>query len=225
VDWDRAIPINQAALARIVAALLAMVGLAGGVMPARLERTLHAAALRVLRPAESAARRLIVIAARGLAAKTRPLRPMPAGLSRSGVGRGRVSFQLFDARKRFGASAIRRGPEPRLTILGARGPLVPLFQARAETGALCAPDDGMVSAAGLSRRLAALGAAIENLPREAKRLVRWQARRDRMACPKFRSPLRPGRPPGYREEPRDEIDLVLRECHALASDALHDDSS
>lgn len=224
MDWDRAIAINQAALARIVAALLAMVGLAS-VAPARMQRPVYRAVLRVLRPAESAARRLIVIVARGLVAKTRSVRPMPEGLSRSGAGRARMSFQLFDSRKRFGVGAIRRGPEPRLTILGARGPLVPLFQARVETGALCAPDDGMVSAARLSRRLATLGAALENLPREAKRLVRWRARRDRMACPKFRSPLRPGRPPGYREEPRDEVDLVLRECHALARDALNDDSS
>ena len=224
MDWDRAIAINQAALASIVAALLAMVGLAGGTS-ARLPRPVYTAVLRVLRPAESAARRLIVIVARGLAATTRPPRPMPKGLSLSGAGRGRMPFQLFDARKRFGVGAIRRGPEPRLTIFGARGPLVPLFQARVETGALCAPDDGIVSAARLSRRLATLGAALENLPREAKRLVRWRARRDRMACPKFRSPLRPGRPPGYREEPRDEVDLVLRECHALARDALNDDSS
>src|SRR5947209_4663140 len=177
-----------------------MVGLAG-VAPERMPRPVYRAVLMVLRPAESAARRLIVIVARGLAATTRASRPMPEGLSRSGAGRALMSFQLFDARKRFGARTIRRGAEPRFTILGARGPLVPLFQARVETGAVCEPDDGMVSAARLGRRLAALRQAIENLPHEAKRLVRWQARRDRMASPKFRSPLRPGRPPGYREEP------------------------
>src|SRR5438874_982615 len=146
-DWDRAIVINQAALARIVAALMAMVGLADGAMPASVERTVYRAVLRVWRPAESAARRLIVIVARGLVATIRPSRPMPERLSRSGAGRGLMSFQLFDARKRFGARTIRRGAEPRLTILGARGPLVPLFQARVETGAVCEPDDGMVSAA------------------------------------------------------------------------------
>lgn len=224
MDWDRAIAINQAALARIVAALLAMVGLAG-VTPARMPRPVYCAVLRVLRPAEAAARRLIVIVGRGLVIKTRPFRPMPKGLSRSAAGRARMSFQLFDARKRFGAGAIRRGPAPRLTILGARGRLVPLFQARMETGAVSKPEDGMVSAARLSRRLAALRQAIENLPREAKRLARWQARRDRITCPKFRAPLRPGRPPGWRAEPTDEVDLVLRACHALASDALNDDSS
>src|SRR2546421_12896398 len=99
VDWDRAIAINQAALARIVAALIAMIGLAS-VAPARLPRPVYRAVLSVLRPAESAARRLIVIVARGLVATTRPSRPMPKGLSRSGAGRARASFQLFDARKR-----------------------------------------------------------------------------------------------------------------------------
>jgi hypothetical protein len=231
VDWDRAIAINQAALARIVAALLAMVGLQGGVMPARLERPVYRAVLKVLRPAESAARRLIVIVARGLVVKTRPSRPMPKGLSRSAAGGTSPSFQLFDARKRFVTKAIRRGPEPRITFFAARGPLVPIFQTRApliqarmETGAAAEPDDGMVGAARLGRRLAALKGALENLPVQAKRLVRWQARRERMASPKFRSPLRPGRPPGYREKPRDEVDLVLRECHALASGALNDSS-
>jgi hypothetical protein len=46
-----------------------------------------------------------------------------------------------------------------------------------------------------------------------------------MRNPPFRSPLRPGPPPGHREEPREEIDFVLRACHALARDALWNDSS
>jgi hypothetical protein len=83
----------------------------------------------------------------------------------------------------------------------------------------------MVGAERLSRRLAAVKMALENLPRQAKRLARWQARRDRMANPKFRSPLRPGPPPGHRKEPKDDVDLVLRKCHALARNALHEDGS
>src|SRR6187401_464622 len=88
MDWPRTIETNQAALTRIVAALIAMVGLAAQ-GAARLPRPLYHAALRVLRPAESAVRRLIVIAARGVAVKPYALRPMPAGLalSRSGGGR------------------------------------------------------------------------------------------------------------------------------------------
>ena len=83
----------------------------------------------------------------------------------------------------------------------------------------------MVGALRLGRRLEAVKMALENLAAQAKRLARWQARRDRMRSPKFRSPLRPGSPPGHRKEPRHEVDAVLSECHALASDALNEDSS
>jgi hypothetical protein len=46
-----------------------------------------------------------------------------------------------------------------------------------------------------------------------------------MTSPKFTSPLRPGRPPGYRKKPRDDIDFVLKECHALARDVIAEDTS
>ena len=101
---------------------------------------------------------------------------------------------------------------------------MPLFQPQ-PTGDAEPEHDGLVSAARIGRRLAAIKLALENLGAQAKRLKRWQARRDRMASPKFRSPLRPGPPPGHRREPRDDVDLVLRECHALARDALNEDSS
>jgi hypothetical protein len=61
------------------------------------------------------------------------------------------------------------------------------------------------------------------LPRQARRLARWRARRasDVRPC----QPLRRGRPPGHRRRPSRDIDLVLRECHALAQDALQPDTS
>src|SRR4051812_693343 len=103
MDSARAIEINQTALARIVAALIAVVGLATQGAVARLPRPLYRATLRGLRPAESAVRRLIVIAARGIVVKPFAPRPMPAGLAFASNGGARASFQLFDARKRFGA--------------------------------------------------------------------------------------------------------------------------
>jgi hypothetical protein len=101
---------------------------------------------------------------------------------------------------------------------------VPLFQSREQRKPEPEPD-GMVGALRLGRRLEAVKTALENLPRQVKRLARWQARRDRMRSPRFRSPLRPGLPPGHRKKPRHEVDAVLSECHALASDALSEDSS
>ncbi len=64
INWDRAIARNREALPRILAALFAMAGLAGGEAVATLPRHLRNHILRLLRAAESAVRRLIIIAAR-----------------------------------------------------------------------------------------------------------------------------------------------------------------
>ncbi len=226
MDWARAIAINQAALTRIVAALIAMVGLAAQGAMARLPRPLHRRALSILRPAESAVRRLIVIAAKGVVMKPRAVRAMPQGLTLASVGGARASFQLFDARKRFGARARHAGPKPvpRIFVFGV-SPFAPLFQAEQQRRPEPEADDGMVGAARLHCRLAAVKMALENLAAQAQRLARWQARRGTMRNPKFSSPLRPGLPPGYRKEPRHEVDAVLIECHGLARDALNEDTS
>jgi hypothetical protein len=108
VDWARAIERNSEALKGILAALFAMLEQAGGAT-ARLPRPLHRAVLSVLRPAESAVRRLIVIAARGLTVKPAPARPVPQGLTGRGR-RDRLAFRLFDPRKRF--LPERRGAGP-----------------------------------------------------------------------------------------------------------------
>ncbi len=223
MDWTRAIAINQAALVRVVASLFAMLEMAGGVTAARLPPSLHRAVSQVLRPAESAVRRLIIIAARGLVAKLPPIRPMPQGLAFAATGNGRVSFQLFDARQRLLPSRAAATVVPRIHYFDA-SPLVPLFQPR--PGGASAPEpDRTISALRLGRRLAALQTALGNLPAQAKRLARWRARRDRMQRPLFRLPLRPGPPPGHRKRPIGEIDWILKECHALARDALSEDSS
>jgi hypothetical protein len=227
MDWARAIAINQAALARIVAGLIAMVGLASGSPVTRLPSPLYRAVLLVLRPVEAAVRRLIVIAARGLTVKLGPARPMPKGLAFAGKGSGRLSFPLFDPRKRFAPSRPRRAVAkaiPRIHLLDA-SPLSPLFQPRPVEVPVSELEDGSVNATRLLRRLAALKLALETLPAQAKRLARWKARRARMPGFIYRSPLRPGPPPGHRRKPKEEIDFVLEECHGLAWDALREDTS
>ena len=87
------------------------------------------------------------------------------------------------------------------------------------------PSDGLASAQGLTRRLEALKSALEDLPRQAKRLARWQQRRKAAPDHKFLSPLRPGRPPGYRRKPIHEVDEVLIECDDLAWEAMKPDTS
>jgi hypothetical protein len=82
-----------------------------------------------------------------------------------------------------------------------------------------------VGAERLSRRLQALKLALEDLPRQARRLARWRVRRETAKNPKFKSPLRPGPPPGHRRKKVHEVDEVLAECHWLARDAMKPDTS
>ncbi|WP_394891253.1 hypothetical protein ACG873_08100 [Mesorhizobium sp. AaZ16] len=71
MDWNAAIEKHREALKRILAALVAIAGFAGADSALRacghatLPRHLHRTALRLLRPAESAARRLVIALARG----------------------------------------------------------------------------------------------------------------------------------------------------------------
>ena len=90
-SWDLAIKRNSEALKGIIEALFAMLGLDGRSTVARMPQPPHRAVLRVLRPAESAVRRLIVVAARGLVVKVAPSRPMPKGHR---IGKGGGTFAL-----------------------------------------------------------------------------------------------------------------------------------
>jgi hypothetical protein len=226
MDWDLAIKRNSEALQGIIAALFAMLGDA---TVSRLLRPVYYAVLRILRPAESAMRRLIIIAARGLVVKPVASRPMPKGHL---IGKGSTphpSFQLFDPRKNFpelrqhGRKPARN--PPRIHFFGSDPRVAALWPTPQPAAAPAPPSDGLVNSARLSRRLQALKSALEDLPRQARRLARWRLRREKAKSPKFRSPLRPGHPPGYRRKPVHEVDEVLIECHGLAFDAMKTDTS
>ena len=197
---------------------------------ARIPQPLHRAVLRVLRPAKSAVRRLIVIAARGLVVKLAPSRPMPEGAQiGKGGGSRRPSFQLFDPRKNFAELRQHRVKyakhPPRILFFGDDSRVDSLWPAPQPVAAPAPPPDGLVNAERLSRRLQALKVALEDLPRQARRLARWRVRRETAQSPKFRSPLRPGPPPGHRRKPIHEVDEVLTECHGLAWEAMKPDTS
>jgi hypothetical protein len=150
---------------------------------------------------------------------------MPLGL----IGRGRrnrLAFRLFDPRKRFAPSRREAGPRaiPRIRVFG-RDPRVIALWAPPTAAPAPPPDDGRIDARRLSLRLQAVKLALEDLPRQARRLVRLRARREKVPDLRFKSPLRPGRPPGHRRRPVHEIDHVLAECHGLAWDALAPDTS
>jgi hypothetical protein len=224
MDWKRAIEINRGALAGVLAGLAGVLAVFEGAL--RLPRRVHRSLTLDLFKTESAVRRLIVMvmqemAARGFVAALPPPRPMPAGLviaSRQPGHPSRRAFPLFDARVAYrfeedAAPAAVAVTGPRIRVIDAASPREQfLSRFTPPTDTLCSVAEAHV----LRLRLAAATRALHNLISEAKRMARWQARRARMETPAFLSPLRPGPPPGNNSRAKQEIDLILRECHALA---------
>ncbi len=139
------------------------------------------------------------------------------------------SFQLFDPQTRIVLPRRRmpKRPGPRIHMFNADNELVTVWPPPRPAASLAPPPsaDGMVSAARVIRRLEALESALADLPRQARRLVRWRMRQEKSPNPSFKSPLRPGRPPGYRRRAVHEVDELLSECHWLAHlrcDARHE---
>ena len=228
MDWDLAIKRNSKALKGIIEVLFALLGLDGIDAASRIPRSLHSAVLSVLRPAESAVRRLIVIAARNVVVKLTPSRLMPVGtIIRKGSGPSLPSFQLFDPLKRLKpvrAMKFKR-IEPRIHILDYDPRICALFPTPRPVVEPPPPPDGLASATRLHRRLQALKLALDDLPRQAKHLVRLQQRRKASPWPKSTTPLRSGHPPGYRRKPIHEVDEVLAACDWLAFEAMKPDTS
>ncbi|HUQ36025.1 MAG TPA: hypothetical protein VM144_06555 [Aestuariivirga sp.] len=229
-DWAKAIDRHSEALKGIIEALFAMLGLVGGATVGRIPPPLHRAVLRVLRPAESAVRRLVVIAARGLAVKLVPSRPMPAGkVIGKGSGNSPPSFQLFDPRKHFAELRqhrvkFMRNP-PRIHFFGRDPTVAALWPAPRPLVVPPPPPDGLVNGEHLTRRLQALKLALDDLPRQARRLARLRLRREKIPGLKLKSPLRPGPPPGRRKRQIHEVDEILVDCHALACWAMEPNTS
>ena len=231
MDWALAIERNREPLLRIVATLFAMIGLTETAAVERLSRPVYRAVLGVLRPAEAAVRRLIVVAVRGMVVKPSPIRRAPVGLAISGKRQGRMSFQLFDPRLNVervpGHPARNAGPQPRIRFIDvAFDRRSPLFRQPepAIIESASQADDDTVNARPLCRRLAAIKRALEDLPRQARRFARWQARPVEARRPRRATPLRRGPPPG-RRKPTHAVDDILTECHWLARNIPETDTS
>ena len=223
MDWDLAIKRNSDVLVEIVADLFAMLGLVALTdTVSRLPWPTYRAVLRILRPAESALRRLIVVAARGLVIAPAASRPRRAGAvkTRKKGTLCAACFQLFDPHQRImlPRRRIPKRPGPRIHMFNADNQLVTIWPPPRPAAKPAPPPstDGMVSAARVIRRLEALEAALADLPRQAKRLVRWRMRQETSPNPSFKTPLRSGRPPGYRRRAVHQVDELLSECQWLA---------
>ena len=218
MDWTLAIKRNRDQLKDIVLALFVIAKMRVGGSLFTLPRSTLAAIKLVLRPAESAVRRLIVIAAHGLAPLSSPrLRGEVPGIAGRRGDLPIKAFKLFDPLKSFDPESIWDNDQ--VTYESGFGLVASASQSH-DTSL----DHQPIDATQIGQRLNALMRALENLPRQARRLIRWQAKRDAALMahrPTRMSPMRPGLPPGWRERKVHEIDTVLRECHGLAHDLLN----
>ena len=168
------------------------------VIPRILWRTI----VSMLRPAESAARRLIIAASRGVIVpfvRLRKRKPKPQTMepilrhyglavssaylsARNGRTRGRgeteaaipCTFPLFDPPRRINLHGLRRS-----TVPPHAAPRI-MVPGITEPHRLPRPpaDGDLVSAETLIRRIVALTTALDDLPGQAERFARWRARRD-----------------------------------------------
>jgi len=184
----------------------------------------------VLRPAESAARRLAAVAARELEIPDYVASPKRRTSATKGTGKKRgpriPRFCLIDPRKAYpelnpNHRQPKRKPRrehstvPQIQVRIAGFDGQPDFIIWSEPKALPMPDDEM-NAAAICRRMVALKFALEDLPAQAKRYVREVAKRKAAAPgPKSVPPLRFGFPPGYRKKHIYEVDDILWECYRL----------
>ena len=217
MDWNAAIEKNREALKRVLAMLVAMAGLRGqlalqdGAPPQgaaaaekgkpspapTLPRRLHRAVCKLLRPAEAAARRLIIVAARDLVAPPpSPRKPKPKTMEpllRSlGIAVMASPADLVGAMAAARRAAAERAARPRGLSLPLIDPLPrwprpwrPIARSVPRIRSLDTPfrplpappsPDDPVSAARLALRLEALGRALDDLPGQAQRFARWRAR-------------------------------------------------
>jgi hypothetical protein len=171
--------------------------------PASLPRHLPRAALRLLRPAEAAARRLIIVAARGIVvppARPRISKPKPASifLRRGSGGTGILLPPGFippslaphrgEVRDGGTETPARRPGFPLLDPLPRRRPRRPATRGipRISSPGFTRPfavaprlppsPDDPIDATRLALRLQALGHVLDDLPRAARRFARWRCR-------------------------------------------------
>jgi hypothetical protein len=225
MDWNAAIERHRDALKRVLATLAALAGLtsplagedgsarqgeaevlavlvdphpevqAEGEPRRTLPRHLHRAVLRLLRPAEAAARRLIIVAARDLS--TLSSSPLLGVSSRFAKGKSVVPVARWKAGERRDA-AKQRGPGREGGVQRAHSITLPLTDPLRRERRLPASRDmprisipgwsepaplplpptpyDPIDATRLTLRLAAIARALDDLPREARRFARWRSR-------------------------------------------------
>ena len=184
-----------------------------------LPRHLHRAVCKLLQPAEAAARRLVIVAARGIVVTLPPPRPRKAkppsrslasifirpGEKRNGVilPRGVKPSDILPELARPAPTRIalpltdpRRQYRPWRGIRRrGSGPRIRSFDEPFVPSPPPPSPDDPVDARRLVLRFEALGRVLDDLPREAMRFARWRARaRAAVAREKARNAIGPHRP-------------------------------
>ena len=229
MDWTLALQHNQGILLRNILWLFKWLKVEAGGSVETLPRLQWRTALFVLRPSESACRRLVLVTVflRGIVAPpwvervSTPKRKTPEATSKRAPARS--SFRLIGPRKNFDLHPDKpkyaKGPGPWVTDLWSDDPIYDRSVLYAYQERLNRPRAEDVSAAALFRRMNALVDALNDLPAQAKRMASLQARLERQYERTGKPnlwPVRPGLPPGFRKRKKHEVDAVLTECHQLA---------
>jgi hypothetical protein len=197
MDFHSAVKVNLSALKQIVLTLVAMVGSGTVTLP----RHAFNAARRLLRPAESAAQRLIIAAAKDIVVtlpepktKTERVRELTTKqkiylLRRRRLARDRacywrpkkrpkkLTFSLLDPAYRPFRKRRRTIPDhkaPRIRSLFA--PTLPYRPASPPLRPQPPSPGDPVNAERLRQRIAILAAALDDIPGQAKRFATWRAR-------------------------------------------------
>ena len=230
MDWNLAIQHNQTILLRNVAWLFTWLRLEVGDSVETMPRLQRLTVLFVLRPSESAYRRLLLVAAlvRGVVApllKKRATPPVPSKRQRAGMAAA-LSFKLLDQRKAFDLypdkAKYASGPGPFVTDLWSDDPIhdrSALYAHQERMNCPAPSPDDEESAKAICLRMNALMAALNDLDGQVLRMAKLHARIAQQPRQVGKFPLRvmrPGLPPGTRQRQKHEVDAVLAECHRLA---------
>ena len=239
MDWNLAIQHNQAVLLRNVMWLFTWLKMDVGGSVETMPRLKRLTILFVLRPTESAYRRVLLVAALVRQVVAPRLKARTAGSERSERKTGDkiaatrpLPFKLVDARKPFDLNPDRpkyvSGPGPWVTDLWSDDPIydrTALYAHQAKMNRPPPAPDDEESVAALCRRMNALMAALQDLDGQTLRMAKLQTRIRNQIRKVGKLPIRvmrPGLPPGFRKRQKHEVDEVLAECHRLALMAQHE---
>ena len=238
MDWDFAIERHREPLLRIVVGLFAMIGLTEGGAVERLSRPLYRLVLGILRPAESAVRRLIIVAARDIVVEPRLSVRFRKGASSPAKANTNVARPLncsIRPRISMAASAVAAGtqvPNPNPAFISSITiPGFPCSSVRSPRSQR--PFPKRMRQSKTTPSMPDLSAAVS--PPSSARWKICRARRSASRAggrrpieerrPKLTTPLRVGRPPGFRQRQTHEVDEILAECHWLARNVPSLDTS